>query len=241
MQYNQAYEIRPLLEGVWSIEMHMVRAFLIAGKVSALLVDTGAGGVNLHAAVCECTALPVRVANTHAHFDHISGNGSFEMQFAHPLELGALAKAGFKTRPISDGSGFDLGGHILQVIDLPGHSPGSIGLWDSERGLLFAGDTVAKGRPVLLCLDGASIEAYVRTMDRILALEDDENGVKPQRIFCAHGDMEADLATVQKLKMLAEQVLAGVALKEPLPERYATFINAQAGMYRYEDVSVLAV
>ncbi len=35
----------------------------------------------------------------------------------------------------------ELGGRTLQVHHTPGHSPGSIRLWDSRDGLLFTGDT----------------------------------------------------------------------------------------------------
>ncbi len=236
---DRGYTLLPLADGVWAIQMQMVRAFLVAGDVSAVLVDTGAGGVNLKAAVCEVTALPVRVVNTHAHFDHISGNGAFDMQFVHPMELSSLAKAGFQARPVGDGAGFDLGGRILQVVSLPGHTPGSIGLWDAEAGLLFAGDTVARGRAVFLCLDGASVEAYLRSMDRILQMEHDEHGGKLSRIFCAHGDVETDLSTVRKLRECAARIAAGELLKEPLPQGYASFLPDTARICRYEDVSIL--
>ncbi len=237
---QQEYTMTQLDSGVWAIEMNMVRAFLVAGDTSAVLIDTGAGGVNLQAAVRGCTILPVRVVNTHSHFDHISGNGGFDMQFAHPLELGPMAKAGFQARPVGDGFGFDLGGRILQIVGLPGHSPGSIGVWDAQTGFLFAGDTVAKGRPVFLCLDGASQEAFLRSMDRILAMEQDEHGGMVRRIFCAHGELETDMDTVRKLKACVEGIMRGEIEKEPMPSGMPTFANENTGIYRYEDVSVLA-
>lgn len=111
---NNSYDVKALAPGAWAIEMEKVRAFLVAGDTSALLIDTGAGGVNLRAAVCECTALPLRVVNTHSHYDHISGNRDFPMQFAHPLELSALLQAGFRPNPVGDGAGFDLGAEFCR-------------------------------------------------------------------------------------------------------------------------------
>lgn len=233
------YTIVQLAEGCWSIEMTMVRAFLVAGETSAVLVDTGAGGVNLRQAVLSLTNLPVRIVNTHAHFDHISGNAAFDMRFAHPMEVALLEKAGYPATPVSDGSGFDLGGMILQVVGLPGHSPGSIALWDAARGLLFVGDTVAKGRPVFLSLEGASLEAYSRSMDRILSMEQDEHGGRISRIFCAHGDVECDLDTVRSLKALAEAYGTGEIEKQPLPEKYAAMMGEQVGMISRDGVSLL--
>lgn len=217
----------------------MVRAFLVAGDASAVLIDTGAGGVNLREAVGSCTHLPVHVVNTHAHYDHISGNGAFDIQFAHPRELAALAKAGYRAEPVSDGNGFDLGGTMLQVVALSGHSPGSIGLWDRVRGLLFAGDTVSRRRPVFLAFDGASVEAYLRSLDRILAMEHDEQGGTLTRIFCAHGEVECGLDTVHALRALTSAYLDGNTVKEALPDQYASFMPAGSGIVRAGDVSLL--
>lgn len=46
--------------------------------------------------------------------------------------------------PVTQGHRFDLGGRTLQVMENPGHSPGSISLWDEENGLLFSGDALSK-------------------------------------------------------------------------------------------------
>ncbi len=240
MIQQQEYQVTELDTGVWTIEMQLVRAFLVAGDTSAILIDTGAGGVNLAGAVRECTSLPIRVVNTHSHFDHISGNGAFQMQFAHPMELASLMKAGFQAHPVGDGAGFDLGGRILQIVGLPGHSPGSIGVWDGAGGLLFAGDAVAKDFPVRLYLDGASLEAYQRTLEKILLLENSEHGGHVRRIFCAHGALEADMDTVRKLKTLMEGIAGESIKKEPRDGNYPGFIPENVGVYRFEDVAILA-
>lgn len=236
---NNSYSILPLADGVWAIEMKTVRAFLVAGTSSALLIDTGAGGVNLRQAVAGLTNLPVSIVNTHSHYDHISGNASFDIRFAHPRELAELAKAGYHAHPVSDGNGFDLGGRMLQALSLPGHSPGSIGLWDAKAGLLFAGDTIAKNRPVFLSLDGASAEAYLRTLDRILSLEHDEHGGTLTRIFCCHGDVECGLETVRALKELVLQYAEGEKDKETLPEKYQSRMPDTVGIVRQGEISFL--
>lgn len=43
---------------------------------------------------------------------------------------------------IKEGDVFDLGDRKLEVIDIPGHSWGSIGLFERETGMLFSGDPV---------------------------------------------------------------------------------------------------
>lgn len=50
---------------------------LLVGKDSALVIDTGFGLVNLKEAVNGLTEKPVKVINTHGHFDHTHGNWQF--------------------------------------------------------------------------------------------------------------------------------------------------------------------
>jgi glyoxylase-like metal-dependent hydrolase (beta-lactamase superfamily II) len=73
------------------------------------------------------------------------------------------------TRVLVDGDTIDLGNRAFEVLHLPGHSPGSIGLWDEQSGILFSGDAVYDG-PLLDALDGSDIEAYVATMHRLRSL-----------------------------------------------------------------------
>ena len=67
------------------------------------------------------------------------------------------------TRLLEDGDVVDLGDRAFEVIHLPGHSPGSIGLWEATTGVLFSGDAVYDG-PLLDELDGCDIADYVGTM-----------------------------------------------------------------------------
>jgi glyoxylase-like metal-dependent hydrolase (beta-lactamase superfamily II) len=73
------------------------------------------------------------------------------------------------TRRLEEGDMVDLGDRAFEVLHLPGHSPGSIGLWEARRGLLFSGDAVYDG-PLLDQLPGSNVAAYARTMRRLLEL-----------------------------------------------------------------------
>jgi glyoxylase-like metal-dependent hydrolase (beta-lactamase superfamily II) len=39
----------------------------------------------------------------------------------------------------------DLCDRVFEVLHLPGHSPGSIGLWERQTGTLFSGDAIYDG------------------------------------------------------------------------------------------------
>jgi glyoxylase-like metal-dependent hydrolase (beta-lactamase superfamily II) len=73
------------------------------------------------------------------------------------------------TRVVEDGDVVDLGDRRFQVMHLPGHSPGSIGLWEPETGTLFSGDVLYDG-PLFDTLVGCDIQDYIRTMERLRRL-----------------------------------------------------------------------
>ena len=70
------------------------------------------------------------------------------------------------TRILEDGDVVDTGDRAFEVLHLPGHSPGSIGLWEASTGILFSGDAVYDG-PLLDELEGSNIDDYVKTMERL--------------------------------------------------------------------------
>lgn len=74
------------------------------------------------------------------------------------------------TGTVRDGDIVDLGDRAFEVLHLPGHSPGSIALWEGATKTLFSGDAVYDG-PLLFDLPGSSIADYVRTLRRLLALD----------------------------------------------------------------------
>ena len=70
------------------------------------------------------------------------------------------------TRLLDEGDAIDLGDRHFEVLHLPGHSPGSIGLWEESTGILFSGDAAYDG-PLLDELDGSDIGTYLETMRRL--------------------------------------------------------------------------
>lgn len=70
---------------------------------------------------------------------------------------------------LEDGDRIDLGDRSFDVIHLPGHSPGSVALWEQATGLLFSGDVIYDGE----LIDDAyhsNVSDYVRSLTRLRAL-----------------------------------------------------------------------
>jgi glyoxylase-like metal-dependent hydrolase (beta-lactamase superfamily II) len=70
------------------------------------------------------------------------------------------------SRILHEGDVVDTGDRAFEVLHLPGHSPGSIGLWEKKTRTLFSGDAIYDG-PLLDEIPGADIETYVKTMKRL--------------------------------------------------------------------------
>mgnify|MGYP001222639331 CR=1 FL=1 len=94
------------------------------------------------------------------------------------------------TRRIVEGDVVETGDRAFEVLHLPGHSPGSIGLWEAATGTLFSGDALYDG-PLLDELPESSITDYCATMERLLTL--------PVKVVHAGHDPSFDRARLQVL------------------------------------------
>ena len=74
------------------------------------------------------------------------------------------------TRTLLAGDLVDLGDRSFEVLHLPGHTPGSVGLWDEPSGTLFSGDAVYIGDPLIDQAPESSIPDYLVTMERLAQL-----------------------------------------------------------------------
>jgi glyoxylase-like metal-dependent hydrolase (beta-lactamase superfamily II) len=73
------------------------------------------------------------------------------------------------TRIVDQGDLVDLGDRRFEVLHLPGHSPGSLGLWEAASGTLFSGDAIYDGY-LIDDLPTSDVADYVRTMRRLREL-----------------------------------------------------------------------
>lgn len=117
-----------------------------------------------------------------------------EKEVAEPaggLLVTALPAAGFRPREhtvvaavptiqVDEGDVIDLGDRAFTVLHLPGHSPGSIALWEAASGTLFAGDVIYDEGALLDGLAGSSISEYCVTMRRLLE-------VPARTVYAGHG------------------------------------------------------
>ncbi|MEL7013086.1 MAG: MBL fold metallo-hydrolase, partial [Pseudomonadota bacterium] len=70
---------------------------------------------------------------------------------------------------VEDGDVIDLGDWQAEVIHLPGHSPGQVGLWHAPTATLFGADAIYDG-PLIYQGEDMSVPDYAATLRRIAAL-----------------------------------------------------------------------
>lgn len=192
--------------------------YLICGQEKAMVIDTANGMEDLYAIVRTLTDLPLAVVNTHGHCDHIYGNAFFEEAYLHPADRALAAEhfamfqaeydqRGLKACPFRDaaiGQVFDLGGLTLEVVDLKGHTAGSIGLLDKQDRLLFSGDGL--NLHIWMQLDHSLSIATLR--QTILDLKA-QHGSEFDRILTGHAQDFRGAELVDMLLKGCDEFLAG--------------------------------
>jgi hydroxyacylglutathione hydrolase len=137
------------------------------------------------------------IVSTHGHWDHIGDNAVVAehtgAQIAvHPLDAHRLTDpqplyAPFDIPPSVPAVELQEGGEIrfgeirLLVLHTPGHTEGSVCLYDADYGSLFSGDTLFAGSWGRTDLPGGDEAAMVASLGRLSGLEDQV------RVFPGHG------------------------------------------------------
>lgn len=95
--------------------------------------------------------------------------------------IGALPSEGFDvagfrtpavpiTRWLADGDVLDIGDRAFEILHTPGHSPGSICLWEARSGTLVSGDVLVDGEPLLDGLPRSSPADFATSLRRVADL-----------------------------------------------------------------------
>ena len=86
---------------------------------------------------------------------------------------------------LQEGDVFDLGNRTLEIIAIPGHSPGSIALLDSERRWIFTGDTFNSGTIWLQLQESLPLGVFRNNLVRLQKRADEFDIMYP-----AHGELD---------------------------------------------------
>jgi len=160
-------------------------------------------------------ALTRRFCSARSRKGMAADSGRLDPEFAKLLELGFDVRRWADTplprlRPVDAGFTIDLGGRILEVVPLPGHTPGSIGLLDRANRLLFSGDALHSGQIWLQLPESGTLADYLAML----------RGLQPLRpafdwLLWGHSQDPAPAALMDDLITGVQDVLAGRRAGEP--------------------------
>jgi hydroxyacylglutathione hydrolase len=221
-------------EGFYSIEQGFVRSFLIEGHKEALLIDTGVGGGNLKKYVEEITKLPVTVVFTHADGDHVGDAAQFERSIMHPSEFdyyNSKKENAVSMEPVWEGDIIDVGTYSLEVILIPGHTPGSIALLEKEKRFLIGGDSIQLGSSIFMFGNGRNLQAYRASMKKL------QSRLKEfDTVYASHGVLSVETDMINLLYEAAGKIMDNKVNGKP-EERFDSNIKC----YETDGVSFYAV
>ena len=217
--------------------------YLVVGKKKALLIDlsnnikwTENAAESLRQLVAERSkGKELIVTFTHNHGDHIGMLHTYaddpEVKFALPETDFSNLISKFPEAQcsyINDGHVFELGGMKVDVIEVPGHTNGSVVFSIQGSDIIFTGDAIGSGQGVWIFHE-EGFRQYSASVPRLIEwIENPANGVNPEslRIYGGHywqraglpeemNGKELGMPYLRDMKQLIDNIAAGTAMTEP--------------------------
>lgn len=203
-------DIIKINENTWRIEDGGVRFFLLTGEKKALLVDSGMTVHNAKEIAESIVDLPIELLNTHADMDHTGSNAEFESFYMNPAEASNYYHSPQKRTgniiPVTDGDIIDLGNRELEIITLPGHTPGSIAVLDKQNRALISGDPIQDGSIFMFGIQ-REMHAYILSLEKL----GKQHKGRFDTIYPSHGTFPISPEIIPALRDGAKRILAGEA------------------------------
>ena len=217
-------------ENTWRIEDGQVRFLLLCGTEKAALIDTGMTTTNAKEIAEGLTDLPLILINTHADPDHIGGNGAFDEFYMSPNEEENYRNFNGKGLILSvcEGEIIDLGGRILRIIDIPGHTPGSIAILDENYRVLISGDTVQDGH-IFMFGPMRNLDKFIESLKHLSEFEESFDEIYPM-----HGSFPVKPDLIGKLLEGAQQIKNGTVEGQKVE-----FFGTKALLYQFPYAGIL--
>ncbi|MBE6117385.1 MAG: MBL fold metallo-hydrolase [Erysipelotrichaceae bacterium] len=216
-----------------------VFVYLAQGENRAVLIDTGLGTHGLKEHIQSLTALPYTVVLTHGHVDHAGGAGEFPEVYLNAKDI-PIAKdhtrktvrlgyfgpeSGFSEenlvdspeddvwKVLEDGTQFDLGGETLEIIPLPGHTPGSVAVLLQNDRIMITGD--AMNSAAYLQLDHSLPLKQYR--DSLIAFKERTDGTYDTLLY-SHPHNKGGREILPQMISLCEEILTGRTVGKRRPD-----------------------
>lgn len=200
------YKPREYLYALHSRRGVPVSIFVLVGESKALVIDAGQAVSNLKDALKQVTDKPYMLVLTHGHHDHTGGVKEFEEIYMHEGDKDMLSNYQGKINFLNVGDKIDLGGVDVEVIDMIGHTPGSIGFLDHTHKIIFTGDGIG-AKLCWMHITPLPLESLLGVVRNLEDIKDQWDEIWP-----AHFDQSnriLGIEYVRDLKELCEKIIRG--------------------------------
>ena len=151
-------------------------------STDALIVDPGMGAAQPLMERTKANGLSVHlIANSHGHIDHIFDNGPLMAASGAPLaihpddayRLDGRNNYGFELEPVTAGRELTeaeqvrIGDLVFDVLHTPGHTEGSVCLYEERHALIISGDVLFAGSYGRTDLPGGDDEQMAASLARL--------------------------------------------------------------------------
>jgi hydroxyacylglutathione hydrolase len=148
----------------------------------ALVVDPGMGASAALTERISAHGLHVHViGNSHGHIDHVFDNAPLQAATGAPIaihpadafRLSGENAYGFRVEPshaereLTEGEQLRIGELVFDVLHTPGHTEGSVCLYEERCGLLLSGDVLFAGSYGRTDLPGGDDQAMIASLRRL--------------------------------------------------------------------------
>jgi len=159
--------------------------YLAESAEELIIIDPGDEAEKIMAEIVRFKATPRSIILTHHHFDHIGAVQDIAGQFKIPIFIHKKERKyiGFpEISYLEEGDEVRFGDEVLQVINTPGHTPGSLCLLGEK--VIFTGDTLFKDNYGRTDLPEGSPDDMDKSLERLKKL------IKPgMTVFPGHGEL----------------------------------------------------
>lgn len=175
-----------------------------------------------------CGSLPLTVILGHGHIDHVNGAYQFDEAWIHPADYelclrhtsrtakrlaitrisgnraegfdedGYILTGAGNLRKLTEGQIFDLGDLHVEVVNMEGHTAGSIGLLVQEHRVLLNSDA-ANPRTWLFLNESLPVDVYINMLERVMGMDFDV-------FFTGHSEKPRPKAELEKYIAVARNI-----------------------------------
>ena len=151
----------------------------IIGRDELALIDPGPESDAHHSALLQVVGSRLKwILCTHTHLDHSPGaralkaaTGAQVLGFAPTPDDGRQDATFAPDRALRDADAVDCGAFRLRAVHTPGHASNHLCYLLEAQKLLFTGDHVMQGSTVVISPPDGDMQAYLRSLERLLALD----------------------------------------------------------------------